>query len=260
MPANAEKITTTSDDVSQQVSEEEWEARVALAACYRLVAHYGWDDLIATHISMRVPGPEEHFLLNPFGLMFGEITASSLVKIDLEGNLISETDYRINKAGYIIHSAVHASRSDVKCVFHTHSTAGVAVSAHRDGLMPLSQTALVAMGSLAYHDYEGIALNPDEKARLVADLGDNWTMILRNHGLLSCGISPADAFYRLFFMERACAMQVASLAGGVPLVTPSQEVQELTMKQGRRAFGKGADLTWPALIRLLDDKDMSYRS
>ncbi len=243
----------------EQVSPDEWQARVELAACYRLVAHFGWDDLIATHISMRVPGPEEHFLLNPFGLMFHEITASSLVKVDLEGNPMSESPYRINKAGYVIHSAIHAARSDVRCVFHTHSTPGMAVSAQRDGLLPLAQTSLVALSSVRYHDYEGVALNEDEKSRLVADLGAEWTLILRNHGLLACGISAADAFYRLYYLERACAVQVAALAGGAPLVFPSAAVQELTRKQGARAFGKGADLAWPALLRLMDAKDPSFR-
>lgn len=245
--------------LKSSVSAEEWNARVELAACYRLVAYFGWDDVIATHISKRVPGPDEHFLLNPFGLMFHEITASSLVKVDLEGNLMSESPYKINKAGYVIHSAVHEARPDVKCVFHTHSTSGMAVSAHRDGLLPLAQTSLVALSSISYHDYEGVALNPEEKVRLVADLGEEWTMILRNHGLLTCGISAADAFYRLYYLERACDVQVAALAGGVPLQLPTQEVQELTKKQGARAFGKGADLAWPALLRTIDARDPSYR-
>lgn len=255
----ATPASTTVTSLRQRVSSEEWEARVTLAACYRLVAHYGWDDLIATHISLRVPGPEEHFLLNPFGMMFGEITASSLVKVDLAGNLVSETNYKLNKAGYVIHSAIHEHRSDVQCVFHTHTTAGMAVSAHRDGLLPLSQTSLIALSSVSYHDYEGIALNPDEKVRLVADLGSEWTMILRNHGLLTCGISAADAFYRLYYLERACDVQVAALAGGVPLIFPSEEVQALTKKQGARAFGKGANLAWPALLRLMDARDSSFR-
>lgn len=245
--------------VKNQVSPEEWEARVNLAACYRLVAHYGWDDLIANHISMRVPGPDEHFLLNPFGLMFHEITASSLVKVDLAGNLMSESEYKINKAGYIIHSAIHEHRPDVTCVFHTHSTSGMAVSAHRDGLLPLAQSSMVALSSITYHDYEGVALNTEEKARLVADLGSEWTMILRNHGLLTCGISAVDAFYRLYFLERACDVQVAALAGGAPLVFPSEAVQTLTKKQGAGAFGKGADLAWPALLRLMDAKAPSFR-
>ena len=247
------------NSMKDQVSPEEWEARVNLAACYRLVAHYGWDDLIANHISMRVPGPEEHFLLNPFGLMFQEITASSLVKIDLAGNKISESPYKINKAGYIIHSAIHEARPDVMCVFHTHSTSGMAVSAHKDGLLPLAQSSMVAMSSLTYHDYEGVAVNPEEKARLVADLGNEWTMILRNHGLLTCGISAVDAFYRLYFLERACDVQVAALGGGASIQLPSEEVVALTKKQGAGAFGKGANLAWPALLRMMDAKDSSFR-
>ena len=249
----------TFPSLKNKVSPEEWQARVTLAACYRLVAHFGWDDQIANHISLRVPGPEEHFLLNPFGLMFHEITASSLVKVDLAGNILSDTDYKINKAGYIIHSAVHEHRPDALCVFHTHSTSGMAVSAHRDGLLPLAQTSLVALSSLTYHDYEGIALNPDEKSRLVADLGNEWTMILRNHGLLTCGISAADAFYRLYYLERACDVQVAALAGNMPLTFPSEEVQAITKKQGARAFGKGADLAWPALLRLVETEENSFR-
>lgn len=252
-----EKVNFSS--MKDEVSPQEWQARINLAACYRLVAHYGWDDLIANHISMRIPGPEEHFLLNPFGLMFQEITASSLVKIDLEGNKISESPYKINKAGYIIHSAIHEARSDVQCVFHTHSTSGMAVSAQKDGLLPLAQSSMVAMSSLTYHDYEGVAVNPEEKARLVADLGNEWAMILRNHGLLTCGISAADAFYRLYFLERACDVQVSALGGGATIQLPSEDVVELTKKQGARAFGKGADLTWPALLRMMDAKDPSFR-
>lgn len=249
----------TTGAVQQKVSAEEWQTRVTLAACYRLVAHFGWDDLIATHISMRVPGLDDHFLLNPFGMMFHEITASSLLKVDLDGNLIGESDYQINKAGYIIHSAVHKNRPDVKAVFHTHTTAGVAVSAQQHGLLPISQTALVAMSSISYHQYEGGALFPDERARLVADLGDEWAMILRNHGLLTCGISAADAFYRLHILERACEIQIAALAGGVELEYPDQDVQELTKKQGAKIFGNEADLVWPALLRLIDAKDASFR-
>jgi ribulose-5-phosphate 4-epimerase/fuculose-1-phosphate aldolase len=245
--------------VKQQVSAEEWQARTTLAACYRLVAHFGWDDLIATHISMRVPGLEDHFLLNPFGMMFHEITASSLIKVDLDGNTIGESDYKINKAGYIIHSAVHRGRSDVKTVFHTHTTAGMAVSAQQQGLLPISQTALVAMNSISYHTYEGGALYPEERERLVADLGNEWTMILRNHGLLSCGINAADAFYRLHTLERACSIQTAALAGGTQLEYPSQDVQELTKKQGAKIFGPAADLIWPALMRMIEAKDASFK-
>jgi len=255
----ATSVSTSVTSLRQRVSAEEWEARVTLAACYRLVAHYGWDDLIATHISLRVPGPEEHFLLNPFGMMFGEMTASSLVKVDLAGNLVSETSYKINKAGYVIHSAIHEHRPDIHCVFHTHTTAGMAVSAQREGLLPLSQTSLIALSSVSYHDYEGIALDPDEKARLVADLGGEWTMILRNHGLLATGVSAPDAFYRLYFLERACAMQVAALTGGQSLTTPATAVQALTQEQGKRAFGEGAELIWPPLLRMLDAKDSSFR-
>ncbi len=256
----ATPLKISSRSIQDQVSPEEWAARVELAACYRLVAHFGWDDVIATHISMRVPGPDEHFLLNPLGLMFHEVSASSLIKVDLAGNLLSESEYGVNKAGYIIHSAVHEAREDVTCVFHTHSTTGMAVSAHADGLLPVAQTSLVASSSLSYHDYEGVALYEEEKARLVADLGGEWTMILRNHGLLSCGISAADAFNRLYYLERACDVQVAALAGGAPLVFPTDDVQALAKSQSDYIFGKGSDLAWDALRRVIDEKDSSYRN
>src|SRR5690349_17934709 len=187
-----------------RVSAEEWQARVDCAALYRLVALQGWDDMIFTHISMRVPGPEHHFLINPYGMMFEEITASSLVKVDLDGNIVAPTPYYINPAGFTIHSAIHAAREDALCVIHLHTEYGIAVSAQRNGLLPLSQQALVALASLAYHDYEGLALDESEKPRLVADLGNKDSMILRHHGLLTVGRTAAEAFLAMFILERAC--------------------------------------------------------
>src|SRR4030088_2905965 len=194
--------------VRDQVSTEEWQARVDLAAAYRLVALYGWDDLIFTHISSRVPGGEHHFLLNPYGMMFEEVTASSLVKVDLAGNKVTESPHQINPAGFTIHSAVHAAREDALCVMHLHTDYGIAVSAQKDGLLPLSQQSLFALASLAYHDYEGLALNEDEKSRLVADLGNKTDMILRNHGLLTLGKTAAEAFLSMYILERACRIQI----------------------------------------------------
>ncbi len=249
------------NSMREQVTPDEWRVRVDLAACYRLVAHYGWDDLIFTHISARVPGPAHHFLINPYGMMFHEITASSLVKIDLDGNIVTPSEYAINPAGFTIHSAIHMARADVACVIHLHTRDGAAVSAQKDGLLPLSQTAMVALASLAYHDYEGIALDLGERERLVRDLGNKNLMILRNHGTLACGPTVEDAFLRIFTIERACAIQVAALAGGRDLVMPSKEVQEVVAQQTRAGMTRErpAQLAWPALLRLLDAKDPGYR-
>src|SRR6267378_7094127 len=207
-----------------QVSEPEWQARVDLAAAYRLVALYGWDDLIFTHISARVPGTEHHFLLNPYGMMFEEVTASSLVKVDLAGNKVDESPYFVNPAGFTIHSAVHAAREDALCVVHLHTDYGIAVSAQKDGLLPISQQAMLALSSLAYHDYEGLALNEDEKSRLVADLGNKSEMILRNHGLLTVGKSPAEAFLSMYILERACRIQILAQSGGETLLPVSDRI------------------------------------
>ena len=195
-------------DVRKQVSDEEWDLRVDLAACYRLIAMHGWDDLVFTHISARVPGDDEHFLINAYGLLFEEMTASSLIKIDLNGNKVLDSPYPVNEAGFVIHSAVHEARHDVGCVLHTHTRAGVAVSAQADGLLPLSQISLFPLTTLSYHDYEGVALNEAEKPRLVADLGSNNAMILRNHGLLTTGPTIADAFLMMYALETACQIQL----------------------------------------------------
>jgi ribulose-5-phosphate 4-epimerase/fuculose-1-phosphate aldolase len=256
---NAQQLPIPS--VKDRVSAEEWQMRVDLAACYRKVAHLGWDDLIFTHISARVPGPDRHFLLNPYGMMFGEVTASSLVKVDMAGNKVTESLYEINPAGFTIHSAVHEARDDAHCVIHLHTNAGVAVACQRDGLLPISQHALIALASLAYHDYEGLALNPDEKARLQAHLGKHHALILRNHGLLTCGRSVAAAFLVMFNLERACQMQVLSQAGGAPLRTIAPEILALVKEQMPVVLrGQGAELTWPAVLRDMDRLDPSYRS
>ena len=252
----AAKPTTIRD----QVSEAEWQARVDLAAAYRLVAFYGWDDLIFTHISARIPGPEHHFLLNPYGMMFEEVTASSLVKIDLDGRKVSDSPYFINPAGFTIHSAVHAAREDALCVMHLHTDYGIAVSAQENGLLPISQQAMFPLASLAYHNYEGLALNEEEKPRLVADLGDKNYMILRNHGLLTLGKSAADAFLSMYILERACRIQILAQSGDGDLHCVPIDIIDLTAKQmSAVTVGQGADLTWPGLMRKLDRIDSSFR-
>lgn len=246
--------------VRDQVTPEEWQARVDLAAAYRLVALYGWDDLIFTHISMRVPGPEHHFLINPYGMLFEEITASSLVKVDLQGNVVMETPHFINPAGFTIHSAVHAAREDALCVMHTHSLYGVAVSAQKDGLLPLSQQSLFSLSSLAYHNYEGVALNEAEKPRLVADIGDKNFIILRNHGLLTLGGTAADAFLGMYMLESACRIQVLAQSGGNDLTHVGPPILQGIRAQAEVVMrGMGGQLVWPALLRKLDRTDASYR-
>ena len=243
------------------VTADEWRVRVDLAACYRLVAHYGWDDLIYTHISARVPGPETHFLINPYGMMFDEITASSLVKIDLRGNKVEPAAYDVNPAGFTIHSAVHEGRHDAHCVLHLHTTAGTAVSAQKEGLLPISQQSTFPLTALSYHDYEGVALNAEEKPRLVADLGANNFMILRNHGLLTCGETVAQAFLNMFILQRACEVQVMAQAGGKELIRVGQPildgVRQMTRLPTRAA---GAQLAWPGLLRKLDRVNPGYAS
>ena len=252
--------TAQEKSVRERVSEAEWQARVDLAAAYRLVAHYGWDDLIFTHISARVPGPEHHFLINPYGMMFEEITASSLVRVDLNGKIVNESPYIINPAGFTIHSAVHAAREDALCVMHLHTDYGIAVSAQRHGLLPISQQALFPLASLAYHDYEGLALNNEEKPQLVEDLGNKNYMILRNHGLLTVGRSAAEAFLSMFILERACKIQILAQSGGSELVLVSEPIIERVATQLQAVtVGQGAQLAWPGLLRKLDRLDPSYR-
>ncbi len=257
MNAAAEKAVTA---VRSQVSLDEWQTRVDLAACYRLVALHGWDDLVFTHLTARVPGPEHHFLINPYGMLFEEITASSLVKVDLGGNKVLPSPYEINPAGFVIHSAVHAARADAQCVMHLHTDAGVAVSAQKDGLLPISQNALFPLAALAYHDYEGVALRDDEKARLVRDLGPRNFMILRNHGTLTVGPSVADAFLAMFVLERACRIQVLAQSGGGEVIRVPDAVLAGMAAQAQAATrGLGGQLAWPGLLRKLDRVDPSYR-
>ena len=242
------------------VSVEEWQVRVDLAASYRLVALFGWDDLIFTHISARVPGPEHHFLINPYGLMFDEITASSLVKVGFDGKKVMDSSYDINPAGFTIHSAVHAARPDALCVMHLHTRHGVAISAKKHGLLPISQQSLFVLASIAYHDYEGLALNEGEKPRLVGDLGDKNNLILRNHGLLTIGGNAAEAFLAMYNLERACEIQLMAEAGGGELVEISKPILKGIEAQVKVVTkGLGADLVWPGLLRKLDKIDSSYR-
>jgi len=246
--------------VRSRVTDEEWQIRVDLAACYRLIAHYGWDDLVFTHISARVPGPQEHFLINAYGLLFEEMTASSLVKVDLQGNKVLESPYPVNPAGFTIHSAVHAARPDVACVLHTHTRAGVAVSAQLRGLRPLSQVSLFPLASIGYHDYEGVALNEDEKPRLVADLGSHSSLILRNHGLLTVGATIPDAFLAMYVLETACQTQLLAQSSGAELVEVDDKILAgIVAQETAVTRGLGGRLAWPGLLRKLDRRDRSYR-
>ena len=239
------------------VSTEEWQVRKDLAALYRLVALNGWDDMIYTHISARIPGPEHHFLINPYGMFFGEMTASALVKVDLDGNVLQETPYFINPAGFTIHSAIHAARDDAQFVMHLHTDQGVAVSSQKEGLLPLGQHSLIVLASLAYHDYEGIALDLDERERLVADIGDKNTLLLRNHGTLSVGRSAGDCWTHMFYLERACLQQVMALAGGRDhVLLATESVQQVVKQQVSR--GIGGALAWPGCLRRLDRESPGY--
>jgi ribulose-5-phosphate 4-epimerase/fuculose-1-phosphate aldolase len=247
-------------EIQKLVSAEEWQLRVDLAACYRLVALYGWSDLVFTHISARVPGPEHHFLINPYGLMFDEITASSLVKVDQQCNKIIESPYPVNPAGFVIHSAVHAAREDIQCVLHTHTRAGIAVSAQKNGVLPISQQSTFVLASLAYHDYEGVAFRDDEKPRLQADMGHANFLMLRNHGLLTCGKTIADAFLSMYTFENTCQIQIAAQSGGSELTHVNPKIidgvgQAMKVQSG----GLGGMFVWPSLIRKLDRIDDSYK-
>jgi ribulose-5-phosphate 4-epimerase/fuculose-1-phosphate aldolase len=248
-------VTTATPSATEQ------QLRVDLAACYRLVAHYGWDDLVFTHISARLPGEDHHFLINPYGMLFEEISASALVKVNAGGDKVEPSPYPVNPAGFVIHSAVHAARPDVTCVLHVHTPAGVAVSAQKSGLLPISQQATIALASIGYHDYEGIALRDEEKPRLVRDLGDAACLILRNHGLLTVGPTVADAFLSMFNLQRACQIQVLAQAGGAELVRVEERILSGAMAAAKAGtMGQLGGLAWPALLRLLDRKDQSFRS
>jgi ribulose-5-phosphate 4-epimerase/fuculose-1-phosphate aldolase len=254
--------SVAASESASRYSPEEWAIRLDLAAAYRLVAHFHWDDLVFTHITARVPGPEHHFLINPYGMLFEEITASNLVKIDMHGNKAADSPWPINPAGFVIHSAIHAAREDMQCVMHTHTLNGVAVSAQKDGVLPLSQQSIFVLQSLAYHGYEGVALRDDEKPRLVADLGDKNFLMLRNHGLLTLGRTVADAFQAMYLFEATCAIQVRAQAGGGELISVDQRIIDTAREQARQvANGMGADkLLWPGLLRRLDRIDPSYRT
>ena len=252
-------MTTTGIDVPSlqgRVSSSEWAVRVDLAACYRLVARYGWEDLVFTHITARVPDAHDQFLINPYGVFFDEITASSLVKIDLEGRTVQDSPFPVNPAGFVIHSAIHAARHDAKCVLHTHTLNGVAVSAQRAGLLPISQHSISVLASLGYHDFEGPALRDDEKPRLVADLGDHTHLILRNHGLLTVGETVAEAFVAMYYLEASCAIQVRAQSGGGELIPVPKDL----MQTAGRPRGSRGELVWPGLLRRLDRADASYRT
>ena len=251
----------SSSSVRDRVTPEEWEQRVALAAAYRLVAHFHWDDLIFTHLSARVPGGEHHFLINPYGMTFDEITASSLVKVDLDGNKVMDSPHEINPAGFTIHSAIHAAREDAHCVLHVHSVNGAAVSAQKDGVLPISQQSIFVLSSLGYHDYEGVALREDEKPRLVRDLGAKTFFMLRNHGLITVAENVPDAFLFMYTFEAACMIQVRAQAGGGSW-SASTRASSQPHKQQAETVTESAigALAWPALLRKLDRIDPSYRN
>ena len=241
-----------------RVSAEEWQLRCDLAACYRLVAHYGWSDLVFTHITARVPGPEHHFLINPYGLMFDEITASSLVKVDAECNKVIDSPFPVNPAGFIIHSAVHEAREDAGCVLHTHTRAGVAVSAQQGGVLPISQQSTFVLAGLAYHEYEGVAFRPDEKPRLQADLGSANFLMLRNHGLLTVGPTIADAFLSMYVFESTCQIQLSAQAGGPLIEVNPQIVAGVAESMRVQTSGLGGAFVWTALLRKLDRLGADY--
>ena len=246
--------------LKEVVSAEEWQLRCDLAACYRLVAAYGWSDLVFTHISARVPGGDHSFLINPYGLMFDEITASSLVLIDQDGNKLRESPFPVNRAGFVIHSAIHAAREDAQCVLHTHTRAGVAVSAQAGGVLPISQQSTFVLASLAYHDYEGVALHDEEKPRLQADLGSANYLMLRNHGLLTVGRSIPEAFLAMYMFESTCNIQLAAQAGG-PLTTVQPGILASVAEAMRVQTGnQGGAFVWPALLRKVERMDPGYRT
>lgn len=245
--------------LKEVVSAEEWQLRCELAAAYRLVALYGWSDLIYTHISARIPGPEHHFLINPYGLMFDEITASSLVKVDQACNALHATDFPVNPAGFTIHACVHQVREDAACVLHTHSRAGVAVSAQKGGVLPISQQSTFVLSSLSYHDYEGVALREDEQPRLQADLGPkNKFLMLRNHGLLTLGSSVAEAFLNMYTFENTCRIQIDAQAGGELITVDPAIIATIPEVMRAVTLGKGANLAWPALLRKLQRENPGW--
>ena len=261
-------MMTQPTNAAHGYSPEEWQTRVDLAACYRLVDHFGMCDLVSNHISARIPGTNNEILLNPFGMMYEEITASSLIRVDLSGNILHNPnpEFSINLAGYVIHGAIHEARHDVQCVAHTHTVAGVALSALKCGVLPISQSSM-RFDRIAYHDFEGVALDADEKSRLVADLGDCEVMVLRNHGLLACGATIAQAFNSIFRLERICQTQMLAMSANTDLLIPPSDVVAKTHKQfgiNTANMGKAPTpfgvMEWPAMLRMLDRRDPSYRS
>ncbi|WP_419833355.1 class II aldolase/adducin family protein [Endozoicomonas atrinae] len=245
---------------NNRFDESEWKLRLDLAACYRLIAYFGWDDLIYTHITCRLTDGPSDFLINPFGMMFDEITASSLVRIDLDGNKVEHSDWPVNPAGFVIHSAIHQVREDVRCVLHAHTVATVAVSALECGLLPLSQHAMLLFQRVAYHDYEGISVNKGERQCLQKDMGQNNVMFLRNHGVLVAGATIAEAFQNFYFLQKACEIQVQAMGCGTPIVQIQPEVEQVVINQYQEAnLGRGAELSWPGLLRRLDRIDPSWR-
>jgi ribulose-5-phosphate 4-epimerase/fuculose-1-phosphate aldolase len=246
--------------LKNKVSADEWQLRCDLAAAYRLVALHGWSDLVFTHISARLPGPDHHFLINPYGLLFEEITASSLIRVDQAGSKLQDSPFPVNPAGFTIHSAVHAARDDARCVMHTHTRAGVAVAAQKCGVLPISQQSIFVLASLAYHDYEGVAFRADEKPRLQADLGGKTFLCLRNHGLLTVGPSVADAFLAMYTFENTCQIQIAAQAGGDLVPVPQAIVDGAAEAMRVQTGGMGGAFVWPALIRKLERVDAGYRT
>ena len=258
--------STASYDMN--IGSDEWELRVQLAAAYRIIDHMGWSELIWTHTTVRVPGPEHHFLINQYGLRFDEVCASNLVKVDLHGNVIGDRSQEINPAGFVIHSAIHMVRPDVRCVMHTHTLAGMAVAALQNGLLPISMYALGYYDRVTYHDFEGPSLDLDERQRLAANLGEQNVLILRNHGLLTCGATVAQAFVRMYRLERACQVQLAAQATGSPLIVPPPDVCQVSAErsddflvaEGEKGYSRVPNPEFDALVRLMDRKDPSYRS
>lgn len=256
------------ESAPQGMDLAEWQVRVDLAACYRLVAHFGWTDLIYTHISARVPNSEDHYLLNPFGLAFDEVTASNLLKVDLQGNKLEDSPYPVHRAGFVIHSAVHAARADANCVIHLHTRAGMAVSALEEGLLPLTQHAMLFAGRVGYHASEGLAVDMDERARIARDLADNDVLILRNHGTLVVGHTIGQAFSKMWHLEKACQAQMDILASGRPYTLPPREVAEQVSRMGFHSratsdYPEGrsplGNMEWPSLLRLAERLDPSFR-
>jgi len=239
-------------------SAEEWEARVELACAYRLFHQLGWHSTIYNHITLRLPGPERHFLINPFGLMYREVTASNLIKVDLDGNKVSPSSWEVWEAGFVVHSSVHRVREDVFCVMHTHTVAGIAVACQADGLLPLDLTSLLYTKRIAYHALEGITTNRDECERIAADLGDRNVMILRNHGLLTCGVTVADAFQEMYQLEQACKVQLAAQSSGAKLNFPPPEIGEKTAVTSTTAMSRLNALQWAAMRRWMEETDPSF--